>query len=338
MVIPVYDKNPLRRTAYVTYALIVLNIVIFALGPTFAKPGTPTPGQACAEQRYFVEHGAIPGELVSGRQLSPAREPRVRVQTTDGEVVCTFPALPPKNPFLSVLTAMFIHAGWLHLAGNMLFLSVFGNNVEDRLGRLHFLSFYLVSGYVATYAFAYLNPAAVSPLVGASGAIAGVLGAYLCLFPRAKVTSLVPFLLFLPLRFPAWMVLGSWFLLQLPPVQGVLGVPADDTVAYLAHVAGFLAGFGYLALLGAGRRLSARRLAPPTADLPLGPPAFGPAVLGTPAFGPSVLGPAAPGSPELGPSGLYRPAPGAPGGGPAGNDPYGGGNPFPYRYPQPPAD
>lgn len=303
MVIPVYDKNPLRRTAYVTYALIVLNIVIFALGPTAAKPGTPTPRQACAEQRYFVEHGAIPSELVSGRRLGPAGEPRIRVATTEGEVVCTFPGLPPKNPFLSVLTAMFIHAGWLHLAGNMLFLFVFGNNIEDRLGRLHFLLFYLVSGYLATYAFAYLNPGAVSPLVGASGAIAGTLGAYLCLFPRAKVTSLVPFLLFLPLRFPAWVVLGSWFLLQLPPVQGLLGVPADGTVAYLAHVAGFLAGFSYLLLLTAVRRLTARPAAPLSADLPLGPP-----------------------------------APGLDGGFPPAHDPYGVGNPFPYRYPPPPAD
>ena len=303
MVIPVYDKNPLRRTAYVTYALIVLNIVIFALGPTAAKPGTPTPGQACAEQRYFVEHGAIPAELVSGRELRPDQEPRIRVDTTEGEVVCSFPALPPKNPFLSVLTAMFVHAGWLHLAGNMLFLSVFGNNVEDRLGRLHFLLFYLVSGYLATYAFAYLNPGAVSPLVGASGAIAGTLGAYLYLFPRAKVTSLVPVLLFLPLRFPAWMVLGSWFLLQLPTVQGLLGVPADGTVAYLAHVAGFLAGFLYLLLLSAGRRLSARPLPPFNTDLPLGPPAPGPG-----------------------------------GGDPGGADPYGAGNPFSPRYPQPPAD
>lgn len=303
MVIPVYDKNPPRRTAYVTYALIVLNIVIFALGPTADKPGTPTPRQACAEQRFFVEHGAVPSELVAGRQLDPGRQPGIRVDTTEGEVVCTFPALPPKNPVLSVLTAMFIHAGWLHLAGNMLFLFVFGNNVEDRLGRLHFLLFYLLSGYLATYAFAFLNPAAVSPLVGASGAIAGVLGAYLYLFPRAKVTSLVPFLLFLPLRFPAWVVLGSWFLLQLPAVQGVLGVPADGTVAYLAHVAGFLAGFCYLLLLTVAGRLPGRRALPPLGtDLPLGPPAPGP------------------------------------GGEPAAGDPYGSGNPFPYRYPQPPAD
>jgi membrane associated rhomboid family serine protease len=303
VVIPVYDKNPLRRTAYVTYALIVLNIVIFAVGPTAQKPGTPTPRQACAEQRYFVEHGAIPSELVSGRQLGPGRQPGIQVKTTAGEIVCTFPALPAKSPFLSVLTAMFIHAGWLHLAGNMLFLLVFGNNIEDRLGRFHFLLFYLVSGYLATYTFAFLNPAEGSPLVGASGAIAGVLGSYLYLYPRAKVTSLVPFLFFLPLRFPAWAVLGSWFLLQLPPVQGLLGVPADGTVAYLAHVAGFLAGFSYMLLLTVGRRLSARPRPPVGLELPLGPPALGPVRADS-----------------------------------AAADPYGAGNPFPWHYPQPPAD
>lgn len=311
MVIPVYDKNALRRTAYVTYALIVLNIVIFALGPTAQKPDSPTARQACAEQRYFVEHGAIPRELVSGHQLGPGRQARILVDTIEGPAVCTFPDLPAKVPFLSVLTAMFVHAGWLHLAGNMLFLLVFGNNVEDRLGRLHFLLFYLVSGYLATYTYAFLNPAEISPLVGASGAIAGVLGAYLYLYPRAKVTSLVPFLLFLPLRFPAWAVLGSWFLLQLPPAQHLLGVPADGTVAYLAHVAGFLAGFGYLLLLTVCRRLTGRPGPPadprprplPAPELPLGPPALGP-IRGDP-------------------SPARRPGPDGP---------------FPHRYPRPPAD
>ena len=305
MVIPVYDKNPLGRTAYVTYTLIVLNIAIFVFGPTAAKLGTPTPQQACAEQRYFLEHGAIPHELVSGRQLSPAQEPLVSVNTTQGTVVCPAPNLPAKNPFLSVLTAMFIHAGWLHLLGNMLFLFVFGNNVEDRLGRRHFMLFYLGSGYLATYAFAFLNPGSDSPLVGASGAIAGTLGAYLYMFPRAKVTSLVPFLLFLPLRFPAWLVLGSWFLLQLPAVQGLLGVPADDTVAYLAHVAGFTAGFLYVLVLAGGRWAFPR---PPT--LPE-----------TPA--PELVG-------ELFGEGFPEGDPNW--------DPYGSGNPFPHRYPGPPVD
>ncbi len=253
VVIPIHDKNPVRRTAYVTYALIALNFLVFLVGPSASVVGSPSPKQACLQQRYFVEHGAVPYELIHNQQLAPAQEPKIAVDTNAGPAVCVFGPLPHKVPFVSVLTAMFIHAGWLHLLGNMLFLYVFGNNVEDRFGRLHFLLFYLVGGYIATYAFALLNPGAVTPLVGASGAIAAALGAYLFLYPKAKVTSLVPFLFFIPLRFPAWLVLGSWFVLQLPSIQHLLGVPTDTTVAYVAHVAGFVAGFLYAMLVSGGR-------------------------------------------------------------------------------------
>lgn len=259
MVIPIHDKNPVRRTAYVTYALIAVNFLVFLIGPTASlMTSGGSPQQACAQQRYFLEHGAVPYELLHNHQLTLAQEPRIPVSTNIGDVLCVFGQLPHKVPVLSVLTAMFIHAGWLHLLGNMLFLYVFGNNVEDRLGRFHFLLFYLAGGYIATYAFAALNPTAVTPLVGASGAIAAVLGAYLYLYPRAKVTSLVPFLFFLPLRFPAWLVLGSWFILQLPSIQHLFGTPSDTTVAYMAHVAGFIAGFLYV-MLAIGRR----RVGPP---------------------------------------------------------------------------
>ncbi|HEV2346037.1 MAG TPA: rhomboid family intramembrane serine protease [Actinocrinis sp.] len=252
MVIPIHDKNPVRRTAYVTYALIAVNFVVFLIGPAASLTGGGTPQQACAQQRYFLEHGAIPFELLHNHQLTTAQEPRMLVDTSLGQALCVFGQLPHKVPALSVLTAMFIHAGWLHLLGNMLFLYVFGNNVEDRLGRFHFLLFYLGGGYIATYAFAFLNPSATTPLVGASGAIAAALGGYLYLYPKAKVTSLVPFLFFLPLRFPAWAVLGSWFVLQLPAIQHLLGVPTDSTVAYIAHIAGFTAGFLYV-MVFAGR-------------------------------------------------------------------------------------
>jgi membrane associated rhomboid family serine protease len=280
VVIPIHDKNPVRRTAYVTYALIALNFVVFLVGPSASVVGSPSPSQACVQQRYFVEHGAIPYELIHNQQLAPAQEPKIAVSTNAGPAVCVFGALPHKAPFESVLTAMFIHAGWLHLLGNMLFLYVFGNNVEDRLGRFHFLLFYLVGGYIATYAFALLNPNAVTPLVGASGAIAAALGSYLYLFPKAKVTSLVPFLFFIPLRFPAWLVLGSWFVLQLPSIQHLIGVPTDTTVAYVAHVAGFVAGFLYTMAV-AGRR----RAGPPPPSAPppdwqrmraTAPPGWGP--------------------------------------------------------------
>ncbi|HEY3867007.1 MAG TPA: rhomboid family intramembrane serine protease [Actinocrinis sp.] len=300
MVIPIHDKNPVRRTPYITYAIIAINTAVFLIGPAAAPPTSPTPAQACAQQRYFLEYGAIPHELLSNHQLAAAQLPRMLVSTNVGQQLCVFGALPHKIPALSVLTAMFVHAGWLHLIGNMLFLYVFGNNVEDRFGRLHFTVFYLAGGYLATYAFAWLNPNADTPLVGASGAIAAVLGAYLFLYPRAKVTSLVPFLLFLPLRFPAWLVLGSWFVLQLPPVQRLIGVPTDSTVAYVAHVAGFLAGFVYT-ILAVGRGDSGR----------------------------GALGPPGPRSGRA-----RRSAEPVPHWSPP--DPYGAGNPYPPQYPGPP--
>jgi membrane associated rhomboid family serine protease len=151
------------------------------------------------------------------------------------------PAPYDKSPFVSVLTAMFLHGGWLHLLGNMLFLWVFGNNVEDRLRRLPFLGFYLLCGYAATYGFALFERGSSEPLVGASGAIAGVLGAYLVLFPRARVLSLLTFFFFLPVRLPAWVVLGSWFLLQYLYFRGS-GLAEGSGVAYGAHVIGFLVG------------------------------------------------------------------------------------------------
>jgi membrane associated rhomboid family serine protease len=140
-----------------------------------------------------------------------------------------------------VLTSLFLHGSWLHLLGNMLFLWVFGNNVEDRFGRLRYLLFYLACGVLATYGFALANPGSTEALIGASGAIAGVLGAYLILYPRARVWSLVPVLFFIPLRLPAWLVLGLWFLLQWVFTVGY-AVSQAGSVAYLAHVLGFVTG------------------------------------------------------------------------------------------------
>jgi membrane associated rhomboid family serine protease len=168
------------------------------------------------------------------------------VDTRRGVVACATnrPTQRPsfeKNPALSVLTAMFLHGGWLHLLGNMLFLLIFGNNVEDRMGRLRFLVFYLVCGYAAAYGYALFTGPSTTTLIGASGAIAGVLGAYLVIFPRAKVLSLLTFFFFLPVWLPAWVVLGGWFLLQYAYFAG-FGVAEGGAVAYGAHVVGFLVG------------------------------------------------------------------------------------------------
>jgi len=238
MVIPVHDINPLRRTPWVTYALIAINFVVLLLTPG-TLPGTASQAAVVCQQDAFDHRfGAIPRELITGQPLRLVPTGR-EVPTAQGPACVIARPSYQKNPPLSVLSAMFVHAGWLHLLGNMLFLLIFGNNVEDRFRKVPYLIFYLACGYVAAYGFAAMNSGSVAPLVGASGAIAGVLGAYIVLFPRARVWSLVPFLFFIPLRIPAWFVLGLWFVLQgvysLSPATG-------GAVAYLAHVFGFLAG------------------------------------------------------------------------------------------------
>ncbi|MBV9292331.1 MAG: rhomboid family intramembrane serine protease [Frankiales bacterium] len=263
MVIPIHDDNPVRRTPIITYLLIALNVIIFLSEPVVSQigVGTQTQAQVCQQLAYFDKYAAIPKELTTNRQL---QHPIALIKLPDGQQACVREAAPTyhKSPFLSALFAMFLHGGWLHLLGNMLFLWVFGNNVEDRMGRVGFLLFYLFCGYVAAYGFAFGAPHATTTLVGASGAIAGVLGAYLVVFPRARVTTLVPLaIVLIPFRLPAWLVLGGWFLLQWLYSSGS-AVAAGAGVAYLAHVYGFVAGV-VIALL-ARRRLTA---APPPREL-----------------------------------------------------------------------
>ncbi|MEU3182879.1 rhomboid family intramembrane serine protease [Streptomyces sp. NPDC006923] len=200
----------------VTYGLIGLCCLAFLVSPVSGfNPGYGR-GDAllAAQSAYFERWGVIPSELMRG---SP-------------------------HPLLTPLTALFVHGNWLHLLGNMLYLFVFGAMAEERMGRVQFTLFYLVVGYLALVAYAAVNAASDHTLVGASGAISGVLGAFLYLFPRARVTSLFPFLLFLPLRFPAWIVLIFWFVLQWLAARSAGPGPG---VAYLAHVVGFGTGLLY---------------------------------------------------------------------------------------------
>ncbi|CAL9401197.1 rhomboid family intramembrane serine protease [Streptomyces sp. NPDC090994] len=242
MVIPVHDVNPVRSTPWVTYALIAANLAVFLSMPGMADSLTGAGGlvQQCHLQAYLDHWAAVPQELIHHRlpRLVPTGDVGVGTQ---GPGCVIAPPDYDKSPELSVLTAMFLHGGWPHLLGNMLFLYIFGNNIEDRMGHLRFLLFYGVCGYAATYGFALLNAGSGAPLIGASGAIAGVLGAYLLLYPRARVWVLVPFLIFLPLRLPAWIVLGLWFVLQAFYSAGQ-GLSDAGTVAYVAHVVGFVAG------------------------------------------------------------------------------------------------
>jgi membrane associated rhomboid family serine protease len=239
VVIPIHDQNPVRRRPIVTYVLIALNVLVFLVEPIshgINSSSGSSVKQICQQVEFFDQYAAVPKELLTNQVTR-----RTTLVKTENEVVACPAPHYKKNAILSALTSMFLHGSWLHLLGNMLFLFVFGNNVEDRLGRLGFLGFYLFCGYVAAYGFALSTPHSTETLLGASGAIAGVLGAYILLFPRARVTCLVPFLLFFPLRLPAWLVLGFWFLLQWVYASGQQLAEGAD-VAYLAHVAGFLAG------------------------------------------------------------------------------------------------
>jgi membrane associated rhomboid family serine protease len=242
VVLPVHDVNPVRRTPWVTYALIATNIVIFLMSPAYTMVGVGdvSTAELCQQEAFFDRYGAIPREMLDNEQLPRVPTGEVGVGA-GGEGCVVAPPTYEKNIYLSVLSSMFLHAGWLHLLGNMLFLWVFGNNIEDRFGRIRYLLFYLATGAIAAYGFAAADPSLSQPLIGASGAVSGVLGAYLILYPRARVWSLVPFLLFLPLKLPAWFVLGLWFVLQWLYSSGSAVTDAGE-VAFLAHVIGFLFG------------------------------------------------------------------------------------------------
>lgn len=200
----------------VTYALIAMCCVVFAISPLSGL--APVYGSAdallSAQAGYFERWGVIPSELWDGSA----------------------------HALITPLTALFVHGSWLHLLGNILFLYVFGAMAEEHMGHTEFAFFYLGCGYLALLAYAAAHATSDQTLVGASGAISAVLGAFLYLFPRARVTSVFPFLLFLPLRFPAWIVLIFWFVLQWLAAEGAGSGPG---VAYLAHVVGFAVGFLY---------------------------------------------------------------------------------------------
>jgi rhomboid family protein len=239
--IPIRDINPTSRPAWVTLGIILANVAAFLLWqPTLQDPQ--------AQQAFFYCHAEIPYEVTRQTSLADGGEAaREAIETdlgaTPSEAAEVQRALhqicPSKSWLASLVTAMFLHAGWLHIGGNMLFLWIFGNNVEDRLGHIRFIVFYLVGGLAASGLELLLSPNSAVPTLGASGAIAAVLGAYLVLFPRARVLTFVFFLL---VDLPAVVLLGGWFVLQLFNGVGGLGTQVNQGVAYWAHVGGFVFG------------------------------------------------------------------------------------------------
>jgi membrane associated rhomboid family serine protease len=270
-VLPLKDNIPTLRFPILTVLLIVLNVVVFGWEFTLSQDQGSASGQAgrLGASEYdveLIELGAIPYRITH-----PGDDCGLSALQRQADIVCQGTSdyrqaqdagalvdLDEAPWWVTVFTSMFLHGGILHLAGNMLFLWVFGNNIEDSVGRVVFIPFYLLAGIVAVYAQAFLDTSATVPTVGASGAVAGVLGAYALLHPRARVLTLVFIIFFVTLvEIPAMIMLGIWFILQFLPAVGQLATPdvSGDTggVAYFAHVGGFIVGLALIKLLARRR-------------------------------------------------------------------------------------
>jgi len=211
-VIPLRDVIPSRTTPYVTIALIALNVLVFAYELTLPSAEDAVPGDATRDD-FLLYFGLVPAAF----------------------------------SWVAVLTSMFLHGGVMHVGGNMLFLWIFGDNVEDRMGHGRFVVFYLLCGTAAALAQTAMEPDSVVPMVGASGAVAGIMGAYFVLYPHSRIVTLVPIFFFLHImEIPAIVFLGIWFVLQFVSGVGSIAAATGDQpaggIAFWAHVAGFVAG------------------------------------------------------------------------------------------------
>jgi len=204
LMFPIRDHNPSGRTPYVTYALIVLNVIVYMLRvPELSEPQVIN--------AHYREWGMIPAHITAGRD------------------------------YITLVSSMFLHGGFMHIAGNTLFLWIFGDNMEDEMGHFKFLVFYIATGIAASFVHILSAPGSLVPTVGASGAIAGVMGGYLLLFPKARVDILlILIIIFRIIPVPSWIMLGLWFGMQI--FGGVGSTGAGGGVAYWAHAGGFVAG------------------------------------------------------------------------------------------------
>jgi membrane associated rhomboid family serine protease len=224
-VFPYHDENKTQRTPFVTVALIALNLAAWIL--------VQGAGSTLALARSVCELGLIPGELTA------SVAPGTPFPMGEGLVCLT----DPGRQYSNVITSMFLHGSWFHLLGNMWFLWLFGNNIEDSMTRPRFIAFYLLTGLAAALAQVMADPASAVPMVGASGAISGVMGAYLVLFPRVRVFTMVPLGFFITsIALPAWLMLVYWAFLQF--AGGLTSIAAEQTggVAFWAHLGGFVGG------------------------------------------------------------------------------------------------
>lgn len=205
--IPLRDRLPTRTVPFVNYALLAINVVSFLWELASIEAGYAD---------FVRDWGFVPARFVAD----------------------------PRADAITILTSMFLHGGWMHIAGNMLFLWVFGDNVEDALGHFRYAVFYIAGGILAAGAQLFVDPSSMVPMVGASGAIAAVLAGYVTLYPKARVLVLLPiFVIITFFEFPAWLVILEWFALQLLSGLGSLAVPtAGGGVAFFAHIGGFVAG------------------------------------------------------------------------------------------------
>lgn len=226
--IPIGDLNPTRRRAFITAAIVIASAWVF-----FGVQPHDLEGQA----RFLYAEATIPCEVVTAEPLSLGE-----IRTGSCERNDAAPAFADKSIALSLVASIFFHGSIGHLIGNLWILWIFGNNIEDSLGRFRYLWFYLATGLVATAAHVAMNPSSTVPVVGASGAIAGVMGAYLVFFPGARIRSIIPPLFFLPFDVPAIVFLVLWFVGQF----ALAG--AETNIAWEAHVGGFLAGALYAAI------------------------------------------------------------------------------------------
>ena len=243
--IPFRDENPTTRVPVVTVGIIALNVLawVFLEGLGAERPLTAA----------VCNYGLIPGEVL--QRLPPGSGIRMGPGA--------FCAVDPGPQYWTVLTSMFMHGGWMHIIGNMVFFWVFGNNIEDAMGHGRFVVFYVVCGVAAAAAQIAINPTSAVPMVGASGAISGVLGGYLLLYPRVRVHALLALgIYFSRITLPAYVMLGYWILLQILGSLPALGAQETGGTAFFAHIGGFVVGLVLIRLFAKREYLEQRKVLP----------------------------------------------------------------------------